>query len=90
MNYIIKLLNKSGILESDLDYHFIRASMVIIFFFFWIPKMVELRSAGTNPLHQQWPAYFLDVPCFRHQGRYIFLRGFGMDIWRTPVPGILE
>jgi hypothetical protein len=38
MNFILALLAKSGILKKDLDYHFIRASMVIIFFFFGYQK----------------------------------------------------
>ena len=34
MNSFIKILIKSGVLQDDLDYHLIRASMVIIFLFF--------------------------------------------------------
>ena len=34
MNYIIKLCNRWGLLESDIDYHLIRASMVLIFLLF--------------------------------------------------------
>lgn len=33
MNFIIKLLTKVGILKEDLDYHLLRALMVIICLF---------------------------------------------------------
>ena len=39
MNVIIRALIKFGVLKDDLDYHFIRASMVIIFLF-WISEVV--------------------------------------------------
>ena len=41
MNLLIKILSKLGLLRKDLDYHVIRASMVIIYCFFayqkWFP-----------------------------------------------------
>jgi len=43
MNFVVKGLIRLGILKNDLDYHLIRASMVIIFLFFgifWIFEMV--------------------------------------------------
>ena len=39
VNVIIRALIKFGVLKDDLDYHFIRASMVIIFLF-WISEAV--------------------------------------------------
>jgi hypothetical protein len=33
MNPLINILTKSGLLTKDLDYHLVRASMVIIFLF---------------------------------------------------------
>jgi hypothetical protein len=38
MNSLINILTKSGLLTKDLDYHLVRASMVIIFLFFWYQK----------------------------------------------------
>jgi hypothetical protein len=32
MNALIRLLNKTGLLQSDVDYHLIRASMVLILY----------------------------------------------------------
>jgi len=38
MNLLIKILTKLGLLQKDLDYHVVRASMVIIYFFFGYQK----------------------------------------------------
>jgi hypothetical protein len=38
MNWLMNLLAKTGLLNGDLDYHLIRASMVIIYFFFGYQK----------------------------------------------------
>jgi hypothetical protein len=40
MNFFISLLTKSGLLKKDLDYHVVRASMVITFPFLRIPEVV--------------------------------------------------
>jgi len=34
MNYLIKLFDRFGILKNDLDYHVVRASMVLVFALF--------------------------------------------------------
>ena len=34
MNYLIKLCDRLGILSSEIDYHVLRASMVVMFLFF--------------------------------------------------------
>jgi hypothetical protein len=39
MNSLIHILTKSGLLTEDLDYHVVRASMVIIFLFFGTPPV---------------------------------------------------
>jgi len=36
MNSLINTLTKLGLLKDDLDYHLIRASMVIVFLFFLV------------------------------------------------------
>ena len=40
MNLLIKILAKSGLLKDDLDYHLLRASMVLIVFALWASEMV--------------------------------------------------
>ncbi len=40
MRLITSVLVKLGILKEDLDYHLIRASMVVVFLFFGYQKLV--------------------------------------------------
>jgi uncharacterized membrane protein YkgB len=49
MNFITSTLIKLGILRNDLDYHFIRASMVIIFFFFGYQKWFNYEAQALIP-----------------------------------------
>jgi uncharacterized membrane protein YkgB len=44
MNFLINALIKLGVLKDDLDYHLLRASMVIIFFFFGYQKWFEYEA----------------------------------------------
>ena len=46
MNLITTILIKLGILKKDLDYHFVRASMVIIHFFSAIRSGFSMRLRG--------------------------------------------
>jgi uncharacterized membrane protein YkgB len=56
INSLAKVLDKLGILGEDVDYHLIRASMVLIFFFFgyqkWFQYEVErlIPYIGNGPL----------------------------------------
>ncbi len=43
MNPLFKILIRLGILKNDLDYHLIRASMVIIFLFLDIRNGLAMR-----------------------------------------------
>ena len=57
MNLLIKVFAKLGLLRKDLDYHLVRASMVIIYFFFgyqkWFPYEAHRRiGAYADPLYQ--------------------------------------
>jgi hypothetical protein len=51
MNLLIKVLIRLGLLRKDLDYHLVRASMVIIYFFFGYQKMVCLRGARIDSFY---------------------------------------
>jgi hypothetical protein len=55
---LVRALHRSGLLAEDLDYHVVRASMVIMFFFFgyqkWFPyefdrKIVSSRERFSDP-----------------------------------------
>src|SRR5262245_36343694 len=49
MNSLINRLVKVGIVSKDLDYHFIRASMVIIFLFFGYQKWFDYEAQALIP-----------------------------------------
>ena len=50
INSIIRLSITLGILREDLDYHLIRASMVIIFFFFGYQKWWAYEAERLIPI----------------------------------------
>ncbi len=78
MNYIIRLLNKYGILESDLDYHVIRASMVIMFLFFGYQKWWNYEAQVLIPYISNGPLIFWLYPAFGIRGASYFL---GVSEW---------
>ena len=49
MNYLIKLCDRLGILSSEIDYHVLRASMVLIFLFFGYQKWFEYEAKALIP-----------------------------------------
>jgi uncharacterized membrane protein YkgB len=49
MNFVANLLIKLGILKQDLDYHLIRASMVVIFLFFGYQKWFYYEAQALIP-----------------------------------------
>jgi uncharacterized membrane protein YkgB len=73
MNYIINLLNKYGILESDLDYHLVRASMVLIFLFFGYQKWWNYEAQALIPYISNGPLIFWMYPVFGIGGATYFL-----------------
>ena len=78
MNYILALLTKSGVLKKDLDYHFIRASMVIIFFIFGYQKWFPYEVQALIPFISNGPLISWLYPIFVHQGATYFL---GVSEW---------
>ena len=44
MNLLFRNLIRLGVLKNDLDYHVIRASMVIIFLFFGYQKLFQYEA----------------------------------------------
>src|SRR5260370_33879940 len=78
MNYIINLLNKYGILKSDLDYHVLRASMVLIFLFFGYQKWWNYEAQALIPYISNGPLLFWMYPVFGVGGACWFL---GVSEW---------
>jgi uncharacterized membrane protein YkgB len=68
MNFIIRALIKLGILKDDLDYHFIRASMVIIFLFFGYQKWFNYEAQALIPYITHGPLIFWMYPVFGIRG----------------------
>lgn len=72
MKTIANFLVKIGILKDDLDYHFIRASMVIIFAFFGYQKWFEYEAQALVPYISNGPLIFWMYPVFGIRGATYF------------------
>ena len=55
MNLITAILIKLGIFKKDLDYHFVCASMVIIYLFFGYQKWFQYEAQGLIPYISHGP-----------------------------------
>lgn len=73
MNHLTNLLVKIGILKNDLDYHLIRASMVIIFAFFGYQKWFQYEAQALIPYIGNGPLISWLYPVFGPRGATYFL-----------------
>ena len=73
MNHLTNLLVKIGILKNDLDYHMIRASMVIIFLFFGYQKWFQYEAQALIPYISNGPLISWLYPVFGPRGATYFL-----------------
>ena len=78
VNTVIRLLNKGGLLQSDIDYHLIRASMVLIFLAFGYQKWFEYEAQVLIPYISNGPLIFWMYPVFGIRGASWFL---GVTEW---------
>jgi len=78
MGVLIKTLTRMGLLKDDLDYHFLRASMVIIYFFFGYQKWFDYEAKGLIPFFTHGPLIFWMYPAFGMKGATYFL---GVSEW---------
>lgn len=78
MNMLIKIFTKFGLLTKDLDYHLVRASMVIIYFFFGYQKWFPYEAQGLIPFFKNGPLISWMYPVFGVQGSSWFL---GVSEW---------
>jgi uncharacterized membrane protein YkgB len=78
MTFVTKILVKLGILKEDLDYHFVRASMVLIYFFFGYQKWFDYEAQGLIPFFTHGPLIFWMYPVFGVKGASYFL---GVSEW---------
>jgi uncharacterized membrane protein YkgB len=68
MNSLIRILTKSGLLSEDLDYHVVRASMVLIFLLFGYQKWFEYEAQTLIPYISHGPLIFWMYPAFGIRG----------------------
>ena len=73
MNFITRTLVKLGILRDDLDYHFVRASMVIIYAFFGYQKWFNYEAQALIPYINHGPLIFWMYSVFGIRGATWFL-----------------
>ena len=73
MNLLVKILTKLGLLKDDLDYHVVRASMVIIYFFFGYQKWFAYEAQGLIPFINNGPLISWMYLVFGIQGASWFL-----------------
>jgi uncharacterized membrane protein YkgB len=68
MSSLANVVNKLGILRGDVDYHLIRASMVIIFFFFGYQKWFQYEVERLIPYISNGPLIFWLYPALGMRG----------------------
>src|SRR6266446_4258926 len=78
MILLIKLLTRLGLLQKDLDYHLVRASMVIILAFFGYRKWFPYEAQTLIPFISNGPLISWMYPVFGIQGASWFL---GVSEW---------
>jgi uncharacterized membrane protein YkgB len=78
MDLLARVLVRLGILTGDLDYHLLRASMVIIFLFFGYQKWFQYEADVLIPYISNGPLIFWLYPAFGVRGATWFL---GVSEW---------
>jgi hypothetical protein len=65
MNSLMKFLGKLGVLKEDLDYHLLRASMVVVFLFFGYQKWFQYEAQALIPYISHGPRVMSSVSTIR-------------------------
>lgn len=78
MTFLANLLTKLGIQKKDLDYHFLRASVVIVFLFFGYQKWFPYEAKVLIPYISNGPLISWMYPVFGVKGATFFL---GVSEW---------
>src|SRR5947207_15548199 len=73
MNALIQVLAKSRLLKGDVDYHLVRASMVLIFLMFGYQKWFEYEAEVLIPFISNGPLISWMYPAFGVRGASWFL-----------------
>jgi uncharacterized membrane protein YkgB len=78
MNWLLRQLAKTRLLQGDFDYKLVRASMVIIFFFFGYQKWFDYEAKELVPFFTHGPLIFWMYAVFGIKGSTYFL---GVSEW---------
>jgi uncharacterized membrane protein YkgB len=78
MGTLINTVARTGLLKQDLDYHLVRASMVLIFLFFGYQKWFNYEAQVLIPYISHGPLIFWLYPVFGIRGASWFL---GVSEW---------
>jgi uncharacterized membrane protein YkgB len=78
MNFFVRSLIQLGILKKDLDYHLLRALMVIIYLFFGYQKWFDYEAQALIPYISHGPLIFWMYSVFGIRGATYFL---GVSEW---------
>jgi uncharacterized membrane protein YkgB len=68
MNLLINALIRLGLLREDLDYHLMRASLVVLFLFFGYQKWFDYEAQVLIPYVRNGPLLFWMYPVFGIRG----------------------
>ena len=75
VDLIATVLGRLGLLRKDLDYHLVRASMVLIFLMFGYQKWFEYEAQVLIPFISNGPLIWWLYPAFGMRGASWFLGG---------------
>ena len=75
INLLVRIFTKFGLLTKDLDYHVVRGSMVILYFFFGYQKWFPYEAQTLLPFISNGPLISWMYPVFGLQGSSWFLGG---------------
>jgi uncharacterized membrane protein YkgB len=78
MNFVLALVTKLGPFKRDVEYHLLRATMVIIFLFFGYQKWFQYEADALVPYISHGPLIFWMYPVFGVRGATYFL---GVSEW---------
>ena len=78
IDVLAKVLTRLGLLREDAEYHLLRASMVIIFFFFGYQKWFAYEVDRLIPFISNGPLIFWLYPLLGMRGATLFL---GISEW---------
>src|SRR4029450_9881616 len=78
VNLLTMGLSRLGLLRKDLDYHLVRASMVLVFLLFGYQKWFEYEAQVLSPFISNGPLISWMYPVFGVRGASWFL---GVSEW---------